>query len=95
MTIFYALIGFVVIRFARAIVEAFYGHVSCSSFTSGFIVIDGKTCLNRLDISEGANIIIDVLNWVNGFIAIAVVIMIMYAGAQILLSGGDEEKVSK
>jgi hypothetical protein len=33
MTILYALIGFLVIRFAKAIVEAFYGHINCDSFS--------------------------------------------------------------
>gem|GEM_PF-5404485 len=31
----------------------------------------------------------------NGFVGIVVVIMIMYAGIQILLSAGDEEKLKK
>jgi len=95
MTIFYALIGFVILRFAQAIVEAFYGRINCESFTLWFITINGENCINRLDISEGANIIIDVLNWINGFVAIIVLIMIMYAGGQILLSAWDEEKIKK
>jgi hypothetical protein len=41
------------------------------------------------------NIIISVINWLNGFVAIAVLIMIIYAGAQIMLSAGDEEKIKK
>lgn len=95
MTIVYALLGFMILRFSRAIVEAFYGSISCESFDYGFIIVDGENCINRLDISEGANIILTVLNWVNWFIAILVLIMIMYAGFQILLSGGDEERVKK
>jgi len=31
----------------------------------------------------------------NGFVILIVLIMIIYAGFQILLSGGDEEKVNK
>lgn len=95
MTIIYALLGFIILRFARAIVEAFYGSINCESFDYGFIIINGENCINRLDISEGANIILTVLNWVNGFIALIVLLMIIYAGFQILLSGGDEEKVTK
>jgi len=36
-----------------------------------------------------------VINWLNSFVAIVVMIMILYAGAQIMLSGGDEEKIKK
>lgn len=65
MTIVYALLGFMILRFSRAIVEAFYGSISCESFDYGFIIVNGENCINRLDISEGANIILTVLNWVN------------------------------
>ena len=93
MTIVYALIGFLVIRFAKAIVEAFYGRIDCESFSLGFVTINGEQCTNTLDISEGSGIIIEILNWLNGFVAIVVLLMILYAGAQILLSGWDDEKL--
>lgn len=95
MTILYALIGFVILRFARAIVEAFYGRINCESFSLWFITIDWQNCINRVDISEGADIIITILNWINSFIALIVVLMIIYAWFQILLSGWDEERVKK
>ncbi len=95
MTILYALIGFMIIRFSRAIVEAFYGRINCGSFSRGFISISGEGCINTVDISEGSRIIINILNWLNWFVAIVVLIMIIYAGVQILLSGGDEEKIKK
>lgn len=95
MTVVYAFIGFLIVYFARAIVEAFYGHISCESFSLGFITIQGEQCTNTLDITEGSDIIIKIINWFNGFVAIIVLIMILYAGAQILLSQGDEEKVKK
>lgn len=34
MTIVYAIIGFLVLRFARLIVEAFYGKINCDSFSN-------------------------------------------------------------
>lgn len=95
MTILYAIIGFMILRFARAIVEAFYGHINCESFSLGFVTIEGQNCVNEVNISEGTDIIITVLNYFNGFVAIVVMIMLIYAGAQILLSGWDEEKISK
>lgn len=95
MTILYALIGFLIIRFARAIVEAFYGRINCDSFSSGFIVAAWENCLNTVDVSEWVGIIITIINWLNGFVAIIVMIMVIYAGAQIMLSAGDEEKIKK
>jgi len=88
MTIVYALAWFILVKLAQAIIEAFYGEVECDGLIS-------DSCTNSLDISEWANIIFNIINWLNGFVAIAVLLMILYAGFQILFSGGDEEKVSK
>ncbi len=95
MTIAYALIGFLIVRLAKLIVEAFYGKINCNNFGGGLVVSNSQTCVNVADVSEGIQIIINVINWLNWFVAIAVVIMIIYAGTQILLSAGDEEKIKK
>lgn len=95
MTILYAMIGFMIVRFAKAIVEAFYGRINCESFSLWFVQVSGENCVNRTDVSEWINIIISLINWLNGFVAIAVLIMIIYAWAQIMLSAGDEEKIKK
>lgn len=95
MSIFYALIGFLLVRFARGIVEAFYGRMHCEDISLGFITIQIQGCVMRTELSEWVNIIVTVINWLNGFVAIVVLLMIIYAGIQILLSWGDEEKVKK
>lgn len=92
ITILYALIGFLVVQIAQTIVEAFYGRINCAS--SGTIWW-GTQCLNVSDVSQWVEIIIRIINFLNSFVAIVVLIMIIYAGAQILLSGGDEEKIKK
>ncbi len=94
MTIVYAIIGFMVVKLAAYIVAAFYGSVWCNQTGGGIIASEGS-CMKIANISQGASIIINIINWLNSFVAIAVMIMIIYAGAQILLSQGDEEKVSK
>jgi len=94
-TIVHALIGFLIIRLTKFIVEAFYGKINCSNFGWGLVVSNSTRCTNTADVSEGIQIIINVINWLNWFVAIVVVIMIMYAGSQILLSAGDEEKIKK
>lgn len=92
MTIFYALIGFLIVKLAQTIVEAFYGKINCGS---GATIGWGTSCVNVSDVSEWIQIIIRIINWLNGFVAIVVLIMIIYAGAQILLSAWDEEKIKK
>jgi len=95
MTILYAIFGFIIIRFSRAIVEAFYGRIDCNNVDLWIITIEWGNCLNRDNISGGVEIITTLINWLNSFVAIVVVIMIIYVGVQILLSAGDEEKLKK
>lgn len=96
MSIVYAIIGFMIVRFAGAIVNAFYGQIECSPNGSGNIVSTSeKICRNDPNLSQGINIIMSLINWLNSFVALVVMLMIIYAGIQILLSGGDEEKVKK
>lgn len=96
MTIVYAIIGFLVLRFARLIVEAFYGKINCDSFSNWLIKWRNiSECIRPADLSSWVNIIITIINWMNGFVALVVVLMIIYAGVQIMLSGGDEERVKK
>ncbi|NDK10036.1 hypothetical protein GW846_04600 [Candidatus Gracilibacteria bacterium] len=95
MTIVYAIFGFIIVKLADEIVQAFYGRIDCNNTSGGFINTQANNCINRSDISEGIYIITNILNWLNGFVAIVVLIMIIYAGLQIMLSGGDEEKIKK
>jgi len=92
MTIFYALIGFLIVKVAQTIVEAFYGRINCSAW---WVIAWGTNCVNVSQMSDWIQLIIRIINWLNWFIAIVVLIMIIYAGAQILLSAGDEEKIKK
>lgn len=87
MSIFYAIIGFIVIKISGLIVKTTYSKTLC----------DAKNNVNCsvTDIEQWASIIFKIINWLNGFVWIAVVIMIIYAGAQIIFSNGDEEKIKK
>ena len=95
MTILYSIIWFMVIRFSRLIVESVYGRLNCESVLGGLITVDSGRCLTEADLNGWVRIIVSIINWANSFIWIVVVIMIMYAGFQILISGGDEEKLKK
>lgn len=93
MTVFYAIIWFIVVKFAKAIVYSVYGTVSCNY--SGFVVLWwNDNCIDKSQLTWVYAIIVNVINWMNSFVGIIVIIMIMYAGAT-LLFGGDEEKFKK
>ncbi|MCD5380805.1 pilin [Candidatus Gracilibacteria bacterium] len=88
MSIFYAIIGFIVIKISGLIVKTTYSKTLCDD--------DNITCSGGVaEIEEGAGIIFKIINWLNGFVGIAVVIMIIYAGVQIIFSNGEEEKIKK
>jgi hypothetical protein len=95
MTILHAIIGFMLVKFARGIVETIYGKIDCNNTDLGIIVIEWGNCINRANLTGWVEIIVTLINWLNGFVGLAVVLMIMYTGSQILLSGGDEEKLKK
>ena len=96
-TILYAVIWFMIVKFASVIVNAFYGQVNCEDQNSwsGVVSTTTKICRNDADFSQGINLIMSIITWLNSFVALAVLLMLIYAGIQILLSGWDEERVSK
>ncbi|MDD3145194.1 MAG: hypothetical protein PHV23_03715 [Candidatus Gracilibacteria bacterium] len=96
MSIFYGLIGFIVVKIAKEIVNASYGKVDCNETTIlGIFTINGNNCNASSQIVGISDIIIKIINWMNGFVGIIVIIMIIYAGVQVLFSVGDEDKLGK
>ncbi len=87
MSIFYAIIGFIVIKVSGLIVKAVYSKTLCTDAN--------KVSCDAVKIEQWASIIFKIINWLNGFVWVAVVIMIIYAWAQIIFSNGDEEKIKK
>jgi hypothetical protein len=83
IAVFYAVVGFVIIIFAKNLVNASY----TATFTENEEDNPGP---------EGIiGIIADIINWLSPFTALVVVIMIIYVGAQLVFSNGDEDKLSK
>lgn len=78
-TIINAILWFILVQIAANIVGAVYNASS-------------STPVNT---SKFIEVIIWIINWMNSFVGIAVIIMIIYAGAQVLLSAWDEEKLSQ
>jgi Type IV secretion system pilin len=95
MTIIYAIVGFIVVRFAKALVEAVYGTAKCTQVIGGIIQINDGNCINPARIEWSVWIVINIINWLNSFVWIVVVIMILYAGFIVFTSAGDEEKLKK
>lgn len=99
MSIVYAIIWFIVIKITRTLVNAVYWKVDCneSSLTD---ILKASTkqraqCLWETNLSESTQIMVDIINWANWFIGIAVVLLIIYTGARVLLSAWDEETLKK
>lgn len=88
-----ASLGFVIMLLAEPIVRMSYGWSNCGG-DKLFWIPTG--CVNRtFDAGIFLNLVIKIIIFLNWFIALITVIMIMYAGFLILTGGGDEEKSQK
>lgn len=93
-TIIYAIIWYIVIRFSKLIVDATYWRINCDDTLFWFE--DRNNCLDKTNnLWEFSNIIVTIINYLNSFVAIVTIILIIYAWANILLSWWDEEKLKK
>lgn len=80
-SIFYALIWFFIIMFAKTIVE------------SSFWKID--EWLKKANPEDLVVRIFEIINWINGFLALIVLVLIIYTWWKILLSRWEEDVVKK
>lgn len=92
MTIIYSVIGFIIVRFSRTLVEAVYWKIGCSGWTFFRAWVN---CIERPEVEWFAKIITDIINWANWFIWVITVIMIIYAWYNILFSWWNEEMLKK
>ncbi|MFA5917274.1 MAG: hypothetical protein WC850_03530 [Candidatus Gracilibacteria bacterium] len=87
-SIIYATIGIFLVIFSSRIITSIYGTYNIS--ISGDISIEKENSFSGF-----TTMFIKFINWVNGFVAIITLIMIMYAGVNIIFADGDEEKLKK
>lgn len=92
-SIIYAVVWFIIIKFSKLIVEATYWKLNNDCVTSFSLI--PKSCLYKAEIEWVSNIVITIINWINSFVGIVVLIMILYAWSLVLLSAWDEEKLKK
>lgn len=93
-TILYAIVGFLLIKIPYTLIRAFYGRPGCEK-TSGWILHIWTCDIKEVDLSTGIGIVGKVFTFFNTFLSIICVILILYAGWLVLISGGDEEKLKK
>jgi len=88
-----ATLGFIVMLLAEPIVRMAYGWGDCRGNTLFGIPTE---CTNRVfDTSTFLSTAVKIIIFLNGFIALVTVIMIMYAGFLVLTGWWDEEKSEK
>ena len=92
-SIIYAIVWFVVIKFSKAIVEATYWKLNPDCENPLFL--SSEWCLKEAQIEWVSDIIVTIINWVNSFAWLIILIMIIYAGSLVLLSWWDEERIKK
>jgi Type IV secretion system pilin len=91
-TIIYALFGFLLIKLPEAIVRSIYGSPACAN--NGIFQI-GTCVLEKQNLTGSIGIIGKVITYINSFLALIAVILVIYAGWLILISAGDDEKLKK
>lgn len=89
-SVWFAIIGFLIIKVSKFFIEATYSKTLCN-----IEWVTKITCENERSLSEWAKMTFEIINWLNGFVWIAVVIMIIYAWAQIIFSAWEDEKIKK
>lgn len=89
-TIISALIGFIIMKLPALIVKGIYGEASCDT-----PLLFSVCRIKDPNLSGTISIMTNVINYINGFLAIVIVLLVLYAGWLVLSSGGDEEKIKK
>lgn len=89
MSVFYAAVWFIVIKLAKAIVYTTYWKTNCRSS------IYQTNCVNQTNLHWFAQIIVRVIDWMNSFIWIIVILLIIYAWFLVLTSAWAEDKLKK
>jgi hypothetical protein len=88
MSVFYAVVWFIVVRISWLLVKTIYWTINTNT------VIWSSHIVNT-NIKWFVSIIVGVINWMNSFLWIVVVLMIIYAGFLTLTGLWDEDKLKK
>lgn len=91
-TVIYAALGFFLIKIPDLLVKSIYGIPNCN--TSSFMSY-GDCAIEKQNLSWAIQIVGKIFNYFNSFLAITCVLLVIYAGWLVFISGGDEEKLKK
>lgn len=89
-SIIQAILWFIVIKFAGIMVNNTY-NPDCGS--GSIVFFWGSRVCNQ--ITQNAKIFSSIINWVNTFVVLAVILMLIYAWFLVLTSGWDDDKQKK
>ncbi len=89
MAVLYAAVWFIVVKIAKAIVYTTYWKSNCRNN------ILQVNCVNQTDLKWFAQIIVRIIDWMNSFVWIVVILFIIYAWFLVLTSAWDEWKLKK
>lgn len=93
--VIYGLIGFLLIRIPKMLVQTIYGNASCTDGTTWTM----QGSCGDLEKPENLNSVLNIfwtfLQYFNSFLMFICVLLVIYAGWLVLISAGDEEKLKK
>lgn len=85
-TVIYAVVGFALLKFPELIIKTIYGEAECSVF--------GCTITNP-DPRGFVGVFASAINYVNGFLTLVVLFLVLYAWFLVLTGAGDDEKMKR
>ncbi len=92
--VIYAIIGFLFIRIPKMFVTAIYGEPTAACKDTSLFSIGGCE-MGEKKLEWAISIFGKVLTYINSFIMLITIILVIYAGWLVLISWGDEEKLKK
>jgi uncharacterized membrane protein len=91
-TVLFAIIGFALLKIPQYIIDSTYGKVvNCV----GGILSSDKCIETPQNLSGLVKTVANALNYINGFLMLVVLVLVIYAGFLVLTSGGDDEKMKR
>lgn len=95
-TIIYGLVWFFLMKFPQAIISALYGKpVDGRDWSCSNILTVGACDIGAQNLSGAVGIFGKIITYVNGFLMLVCVLLVIYAGWLVFISWGDEEKLKK
>ncbi len=89
-TIISALIGFIIMKLPAVLVKSIYGEAKCDA-----PLLFSICRIKDPNLSGAISVMTSIINYINGFLAIVIVVLVLYAGWLVLSSGGDDEKIKQ